>query len=360
MVGLQTVWILLALSGLPAAVGLSTRGALAAPACPTVSVSSEDFPEIIGVYTPLSLQNGRQQYAGPNAAILRYEVKNSTDGKNGGADGFLDGSGWTLSKRGFVLCGLKTDDDIDKFKGTEAEWLSSTTGAASKITVQCEEGPPDELIKLLGYLRENQAKVAQLEYSMELLKVRIGDAETAVVFASDRVTSTSRSLAKMEGQARANEHRIWNLTRKTALLASETDTSSQGLQQVKEQGQATGNATGDLEGMTDRILTRERLTQLEDWNHWIWDAVDPTKPGSMDQLEAKAKDTEKNIQAFEEAVADKVRSVLVKRLRRGANGMRRALVRLGRAAQGQAAESDAQEEGVEGDAPFGEQVGLVE
>lgn len=98
------------------------------------------FEPTSGTYKP----NGKEQnklaiYAGPNGAILHYEVKGSTNGNNWAADNFIKADGWTIGQGGHHRYALATkDDELGNLRGKKG-WKVRVN---AKLPIDIIGGPP--------------------------------------------------------------------------------------------------------------------------------------------------------------------------------------------------------------------------
>merc|ERR1719401_921524 len=152
----------------------------------------------------------------------------------------------------------------------------------------------------------------------------------------------------------------WSYESSTGLLRSgRADNDCLGTEQPTLKGGDISVSTCNpgLQGQQWSLVvgSSSTLPRLEALNKKIWDAADPRSPGSLGAAERQLGQVEAVMSDFEGRLAGRVRAVLAKRLRQGANGMRHALRHLAAEASSQAPSPGAMDAG---DPPLGAELGI--
>lgn len=234
--------------------------------------------------------------------------------------------------------------------GTNAE------NAAEDTTTQSPEAAKIEMKEAIQLWRSTSDSVKVLELSIAGLHEGLQTTENAIVAVAQNTTAARRDLFALERTSRTNQNRLVDLSTVNARLSSSLETSNSTLGEIGEEVGELANATGDMKALAKQMANKTALATLEKLNDKIWAATDPSDPNSVDAVEKRIKTAEEDANDFQGKLDRKVRVVLVKRLRRGGNGLREAVSDLGVRAteQDSGTSEDAAEE------PLGASLGLYD
>lgn len=206
-------------------------------------------------------------------------------------------------------------------KPTIAPTLQPESASANHST-------PVALANVLQQLRNDQKMVLKLEGGLTKLHGRLNMAEEHLVLFSHSINYANQQMFNVASRARNNSHHLRKLQRHAAQLNMSLELSDYNINITKPVAKdASKNAKSTADSMKS-VVPEDNIAKLQTLTEKLWKVTDPNDPDSIDVQEKRTQVMAGQLYATQKTLYKRVRDLMVKRLRRGSNEMRRALKRL--------------------------------
>jgi predicted nucleic acid-binding Zn-ribbon protein len=226
---------------------------------------------------------------------------------------------------------LRSFDQLRKSIASQQEWLKRFRLQFRTTAHQSPTGPAtlDDAVRLLD---ENRAAVMTLEGMIRDMHTELSLAEEKIVNSTETISSARQRLFALERTALNNTNRFWMFQKEVARLNSSLGMVHMKMDNIVPQLEDLKNASNTLADTASSEGNTEALNKMETVVGKIWEASDPNNPNNVDNTEERMTKIEGSMSEFEGSLDTTIRRFMVKRVRRGANLMRRALRKLGKEA----------------------------
>lgn len=187
-----------------------------------------------------------------------------------------------------------------------------------------------------------QIEVVKLENAITNMRSHMLMAEQLVMSFSKNVTTARDKLFSTRKMARANMYRLKDTMRNAANLNASLDLAGFKGNAVQPALNQVLADSGNASSLVEKTTTDGNIAKLQTITDKLWKVTDPNDPDSIDKTEQRVMWMQGNLTVFQKFLSNRTRAMLVKRLRRGGNKIRRALRKLGNVQTGH-------EEGGDGD-----------
>jgi len=176
---------------------------------------------------------------------------------------------------------------------------------------------------VLAELKKNEASVTTLEDAIMQMTTKFTTAEQALINASNQAATARQGVIDLEADGFKSAMMIKNVSQFHALTKADLDLLKQDLK--RSEGRATDltSVTAESSGESEEVTNA--TVELEYLNRRIWEAADIKGNASVDVMVSKMKTTQKELDEFDVRVNGRLRELLSKRYRPGANEVRKAL-----------------------------------
>lgn len=232
----------------------------------------------------------------------------------------------------------------------------STPGFGKAFTLSyCEIATPTPVSQLVEELHSTESLVQELEKSIGSLHTRLAKAENVNVDAAGNVSLARSGMFKLAAKASGEADELNSFQKRASLLGVSLD---QGEDQLKSSDfrilRAAQSAKATIE-IAKKTASPKALQAQETLNDHMWQLMDPSNKDSLDATEKRVREMEKAANKFRKELSEEVKTVLVSKMRRSVNRLRKVIHRLGTAGN---KASDGQLGDVDSSAPLGADLGL--
>jgi len=204
------------------------------------------------------------------------------------------------------------------------------TNVSKSVPASWGDGTPQNInfTNILKQLHADEAGALQLETQVHQLHHRLSHAEQLVVGFTQSVTRVRARWFGASARSRNVTWKLQKLTRMGAKMNSTLDLHEMNLNATKPQVGEVKNTTKDEVNASAGMLGGDAVARVGKLTEDIWKVMDPNQKDSIDKSELRQQAMVKNLGEFKAGLRDRVKTLLLTRMRRGMNMMRRSLKRL--------------------------------
>jgi len=223
------------------------------------------------------------------------------------------------------------------------------------IMSSCEVATAPPMAQLVDLLHSNEKAVQDLEKTLSSLHSRLLNAETDSVHASGNVSLARSGMYKLAVTAKDDADNLKSFTMRSSLLGSKLDQAENQLKGSANQVQTAAKRAKAIAMVGKMVASSKGLSGQEKLNDKIWKLMDPKNVNSLDATEKRVRTMEKATNNFVRELRGEVKTIMVTKMRRETNRLRKAIHKLGTAGN----KVDAGPLGeTESSAPLGADLGL--
>lgn len=195
----------------------------------------------------------------------------------------------------------------------------------------CEIPTPPATSELVSLLHSNEAAIQQLEDTMNTIHTRLEDAEGIDVQAAGNVSLAKNGMYKLAIKAKDENDQLATITMRTSLFGSDLDQAETQLVGARKQVSMATKSARATRKVADMTASPQGLQAQDNLNAKIWALLDPGNKNSLDATEKRVRNMEKATNKFRKQLRGQIREVLVTKMRRSTNKLRKVIHRLGTA-----------------------------
>jgi len=223
------------------------------------------------------------------------------------------------------------------------------------IMSSCEVATAPPMAQLVDLLHSNEKAVQDLENTLSSLHTRLLTAETDSIHASGNVSLARSGMYKLAVTAKDDADNLEVYTMRSSSLGSQLDQAENQLKGSANQVQTAAKRAKAISMVGKMVASQKGLSGQEKLNDQIWKLMDPKNVDSLDATEKRVRNMEKATNKFVKELRGEVKTIMVTKMRRETNRLRRAIHKLGTAGN---KVDDGPLGEVESSAPLGADLGL--
>jgi len=213
-------------------------------------------------------------------------------------------------------------------KATAGKAAPSKKAPAGGVAAIAKATPINQLVDLL---HGNEAGVQKLEKELVGIHSRLLNAESNDVAAAGNVSLARSGMYKLAAKAKDEADELHSLQFRSSMTGSLLDNMENQLQNSKKRVESAAKSANATAEIADKTASQKALKSQETLNDKIWKLMDPSNNNSLDATEKRMRVMEKDTDKFKGQLADKVKTVMVSKMRRTVHRLRKAIHRLGSA-----------------------------
>lgn len=181
----------------------------------------------------------------------------------------------------------------------------------------------------LNALKDTETQQTNIENAMTSLFEELSKAEAALVEASGNASQARLSIRLLRNKTMTTNLELANFSRETARLKAGLVQTGLDANLMVGTTESLVNHTNNTMEDSQELANPTLLNNLEAMNNRIWEASDISGENSIAETEKEVSDLVANATEVESEIGKKVRTLLVKRFKRGGDGLRAAVKELG-------------------------------